>query len=235
MTYLDWKILDALDEKAFRAAEPFPWTNPQGALTEEGRQALRAEPPDFSLFAKRFGVKRNYGQQPHDRWDLLYEDPLPPVPQVWKDFIAELSGARYRAFISRMFGVRRFDFRFYWQIATAGCSVSPHCDGTRKIGSQIFYLNDRDDWDPSWGGATLLLDDRGAIPWESAPSFDDFSREIASESLGNRSLIFARGDHAWHGVRPLTSPEGKTRRIFTVIVNRPAPLIERVKLLLKRP
>lgn len=228
MEYLNWKTLDAIDGLAFRSAKPFPWANPEGVLTEEGRAALLAEPPDFKLYRATFGMERAYGQKPHDRYELRY-DPSLPLPNPWKGFIAELNGKRYANFIGRVFGRRDFTLRFEWQTAGKDCSVSPHCDGLRKIGAQLFYLNDRENWDPAWGGATLILDDEGRLDYRSAPDFDAFPREIAAESLGNRSLIFARGDHSWHAVRPLMCPEGKMRRLFTAVIERKMPLRTRIK------
>ena len=70
MTYLNWDALDAVDAEKFRSAKPYPWANPKGTLTEEGRAALIASWPGFALFKRTFGMARNYGQQPHDRWEL---------------------------------------------------------------------------------------------------------------------------------------------------------------------
>ena len=54
----------------------------------------------------------------------------------------------------------------------------------------------------------------------SVATFEDFAREIPATSLGNYSFLVARGDHAGHGVRPLTCPEGKFRRMFAAVVDR---------------
>lgn len=228
MTYLDWEALDDLDDENFLSTRPFPWINPEGVLTEAGRAELYASMPDVSLFRRMFGVTRNYGQAPHDRYELLYREDLPLSP-AWRAFLGELSGPRYAAFVRRMFRRDDFTIRFQWQYATRGCSVSPHCDGTRKIGSHLFYFNDADDWDPAWGGATLVLDDAGKIGYESAPGFEDFVREIPAQTTGNRSFLFERGDHAWHGVRPLACPESAMRRIFSAVIDRKPTLLERAK------
>jgi hypothetical protein len=228
MEYLDWKILEVVDGGGFRATKPYPWMSLAGALTEEGRRSLLSAMPDSGLYRATFGMERAYGQKPHDRYELRY-DPSLPLTRPWKEFIAELSGKRYARFVERVFGRRDFTLRFEWQSAGKGCSVSPHCDGLRKIGAQLFYLNDAADWDPTWGGATLVLDDEGKMDHRSAPDFDAFPREIAVEAIGNNSLIFARGDHSWHAVRPLTCPEGKLRRLFTAVIERKMPLRTRLK------
>ncbi|MEK7545963.1 MAG: 2OG-Fe(II) oxygenase [Patescibacteria group bacterium] len=228
MGYLDWEVLDGVDAAAFRTARPYPWVNPAHALTDEGRKALRSELPATELFRATFGMERAYGQRPHDRYELRYDSSL-TLPKPWKDFIAELSGARYRRFVESFFGRSDIVLRFEWLFAGRGCSVSPHCDGLRKVGAQIFYLDDPEEWDRAWGGATLVLDDDGKMDYRSAPDFDDFRQEYAVESVGNRSLIFARGDHSWHAVRPLACPEGRMRRLFTVVVERKMPLRTRIR------
>ena len=47
---------------------------------------------------------------------------------------------------------RKINFRFHWHYTPNGCSVSPHTDSVREHGSQLFYFNSEDDWDPAWGG-----------------------------------------------------------------------------------
>ncbi len=228
MTYLNWAALDAVDAASFRQTVPYPWLNPEGMLTEEGRKALVAELPDMKLFKASFGMKRQFGQMPHDHYELFY-DPSLAVPRAWKDFIVELESARYRGFIRRLFGRRRFALRFQWIFAVRGCSTSPHTDGPKKIGSHLFYLNDTGEWDPAWNGATIVLDDEGKKDWRSAPGFDDFPKETPSIAIGNRCFLFMRTDHSWHSVRELTCPEGKMRRIFSVVIEHPLSLRTRVK------
>ena len=104
----------------------------------------------------------------------------------------------------------------HWHYTPRGCSVSPHCDAHWKLGSHIFYLNDEASWDSSWGGATLMLDDEGALEYSSAPAFEDFQTSYACPPVGNRSVLFLRTDHSWHGVQPLQCPEGELRRVFII-------------------
>ena len=89
----------------------------------------------------------------------------------------------------------------------------------RKLGSHIFYFNTAEDWDPAWGGETLILDDGGRFNQKSAPDFEEFERIIASENLGNHSLLFHRQGNSWHGVREIRCPEGRYRKIFIVVIN----------------
>ena len=216
--YINFDALEAIDPKAFRQQKPYPWANPEGLLTDEGFEALRLNMPDISLFAQKFGYRRRAGQQPHDRYSLEYETGI-DVPQPWIEFIEELRSDRYRDAIGRLFNARKPEFRFHWHYAPSGCSVSPHCDAKREYGSHLFYFNTEDDWDPAWGGETLVLDDGGYMDPDSAPAFEDFRDIITCKSRGNVSAILERSDRGWHGVRELTCPEDRMRKIFIVVVN----------------
>lgn len=227
MPYLDYDRLDAIDAQAFRTARPYPWVNPQGLLTPEGYHTLLEHLPAQEQFTPSFGRPRAHDQRSHDRFLLAYHDSL-SVAQVWKDFIAELRGPTYRNFLSRLLGTRAFALRFHWHYTPHGCSISPHCDAKDKLGSHIFYFNTEQDWDPAWGGQTLLLDDRGRFPRNSAPEIEAFDSVSASHALGNASLLFARNGRSWHAMRPLQCPEDRLRKVFIVVVSRFGP-VERIK------
>lgn len=218
MTYLDFARLESVDARAFREGHPYPWINPEGLLTEEGFQHLRATLPPLDLCTPMFGISRSHGQQPHDRYALEYEPEL-KVAEPWHAFVEELKGEAYGRFLRRMFGRGRMQLNFHWHYTPNGCSVSPHCDATRKIGSHIFYFNTPEDWAPEWGGETVILDDGGRFARRSAPAFEDFDRVMAGEALGNRSLLFQRQGNSWHGVRTIHCPEGAYRKVFIVVIN----------------
>ena len=65
------------------------------------------------------------------------------------------------------------------------------------------------------------MDDGGAIGYTSAPKFEDFRARIDCEPTGNRSLLFLRTDHSWHGVEPLRCPEVEMRKVFIVECSMP--------------
>ena len=222
MRYLDAAKLDAIDAGSFRSRQPYPWVNPQGLLTDVGYSELRASLPDVAIFDRVFGRERKYGQQSHDRYALEWHEGLDLSP-AWQAFIGELRGREYAAFLRRILGVAP-RLRFHWHYTPRGCSVSPHCDAKRKIGSHVFYFNDREDWDPAWGGETLILDDRGRFESDSSPAFEDFETIAAAESLDNRSLIFLRRGNSWHGVREITCPEDQMRKVFIVVFELPGVL-----------
>jgi len=225
--YLDFERFEAIDVTAFRAIEPYPWANPEGLIAPEGYAKLRETLPDLSLFERRFGVVRKSGQQPHDRYSLEFRDGT-PVSQPWREFLAELQSERYRRALCRLFAVRDLALNFHWHYTPNGCSVSPHCDSTRKLGSHIFYFNTAEDWEPEWGGDTVVLDDGGRFPTHSAPRFEDFDRAFSSTALGNHSFLFARKGNSWHGVREIRCPEGRMRKVFIVVVNRNS-LLDRIR------
>jgi hypothetical protein len=62
----------------------------QGSLTTEGYEHLRQTLPEVDKFNKLVGVKRAYGQGPHDRY-LLHYQPALELAVPWQEFIAETS------------------------------------------------------------------------------------------------------------------------------------------------
>jgi len=217
MRYLDLEQMQALDEHAFLVGRPYPWANPERLLTEDGYRHLLDTMPDPSLFQRCFGQVRAHGQRSHDRLALDYNRTL-PISTHWHAFVEELRGTHYRRFLRRLFGPRPLRLRFHWHYTPRGCSVSPHCDAKHKAGSHIFCFNRSDEWDPAWGGQTLILDDGGRFRRDSAPAFDDFDEIITADIVGNQSVVFRRQGNSWHGVKELQCPEGAYRRVFIVVI-----------------
>jgi hypothetical protein len=216
--YVNVEALSAISADTFRHQRPYPWLNIENVLTDEGYGLLCDNMPDVSLFNRDEGVKRAYGQAPHDRFSLHYRAGL-ALPRPWTDFLAELQDEPYQPFLRRMLGTRAFLLTFEWHYAWQGCSVSPHCDAARKIATHLFYFNRKEEWDPAWGGQTLILEAERHFRTHSAPRFDDLKVAASSEPCGNTSLLFARTTHSWHGVRTLNCPPGTMRRLFKVTVN----------------
>ena len=176
MSLIDFDKINAIDPAQFRAAHPYPWMGIEGALTDEGFEQLYASLPDVSRFTASFGRERNYGQQSHDRYLLEYERDL-DLPAPWTQFISELEGARYRKWLTGMLGTSQYLLSYHWHYAPNGCSVSPHCDSRRKLGSHIFYFSPEEDWKAEWGGQTLSMGREedgwvgadGTFHWMSGP------------------------------------------------------------------
>lgn len=217
MKYIDQAVMQRQSEAAFQGAKPYPWLNPEGFLTAEGYASLVRTLPTTNLFEQRFGERRKHGQQPHDRLALEYRPDL-PLEQPWREFIAEIEGADYRQFLERMFGRRALRLILHWHYTPNGCSVSPHCDARRKLGSHIFYFNTETDWRPEWGGETLILDDGGRYSADSAPKFEDFQHVVPAKAIGNHSLLFMRREQSWHGVKEIRCPPDALRKVFIVVI-----------------
>lgn len=232
-TLIDYQYLEQIPTADFRDAEPYPWLNPEGVLTDQAFETLRKNLPPLEMMKPSFGRKRAHGQRPHDRYALIYRPDLDIHP-AWHQLVDELNGPRYQSWMARLFNTRRFRLSYHWHYAPRGCSVSPHCDAKRKLGSHIFYLNAPEDWDASWGGETLVLDDGGRFSRDSAPDFEDFERTWAADAIGNRSLLFQRQGNSWHGVKPVMCPEGRMRKVFIVVIN-DDNLAGRIRRLFHRP
>lgn len=224
MQYLNPKVIEGVSAEAFQKNKPYPWAHMQDTLTQEGWNELRATLPDMSDFQRMVGVKRSFGQAPHNRGILHYQDGM-PVAEPWKNFIAELHGKSYDAFLRRMLGVSadtKLILTLEWYYAWQGCSVSPHCDARRKLATHIFFFATDEDWPREWGGDVLMLDDEGRYKAHSAPGFDDLKVAASLDLRKNGSLLFQRTEHSWHGVRPLKSPNPDVyRKLFIVTVNIP--------------
>ncbi len=228
-------VLDSIDPKAFQAQNPFPWINPQHIIQEQRFKELLQNLPDIAHFRAFFGKQRKHGQASHNRYVLDYEEGM-PLPAPWEQFITELRSEVYRNFVCILLGVKDVRFRLHWHWTPNGGEVSPHCDSKGKIGSHIFYLNSDNDWQEDWGGATVILDDKGRLPTRSAPSFDDFEIEHPAQTRNNHSLIFGRRGNSWHGVHRINCPENHYRKVFIVVFEEHRPLrttIKRVQRLLK--
>lgn len=221
MDYLNRACLEAVSPGEFQARQPYPWTNLEASLTPEGYEALRQNLPAVVDFDRQVGIRRGYGQAPHDRY-LLHYRPSLDIAQPWKEFLAELQGPVYQSFLRRVLGAHTFIPTFEWYYAWQGCAVSPHCDAARKLATHIFYFNTEADWDPAWGGEILILDSERRFKAHSAPQFDDLKVAASLKPRGNGSLFFQRTPHSWHGVRPLECPPGRLRRLFIVTVNVPS-------------
>jgi len=223
MSFIDFSTLNSLSPREFRNTRPYAWMNPQGFLTEQGFATLRDALPDISLFQSTFGQTRHHGQKNHDRFSLEYRPDL-DIDPVWHAFMAELNGPEYTRWLKKCFSAWNLKLSAHWHYTPNGCSVSPHCDSRKKLGSHIFYFNTEQDWQEAWGGETIVLDDHGEFTDRSAPEFSDFYAETAATTLGNRSLLFKRTNHAWHGVKAVQCPEGAFRKVFIVVVERVKPI-----------
>lgn len=228
MKYLDFEKLRLINELEFRKAHPFPWMGIEALLTHEGFIKLGQNYPSLEQFRLSVGEVRNKGQMSHDRYELRSET-KPVLSLVWTEFLHELNGKEYRTFVRRMFGVNKFELRFQWQVSLPNASVSPHCDGNSKIGNHLFYFNTDSDWDEAWGGELEIYDSQQKIPRNSSPARESFSNIYSCPILNNRSVIFERTEHSWHGVDTIRAPKDAYRKLLTVVIEKPRSLKTRIK------
>lgn len=235
MQYINYEILDKIDIEAYQNKAPFPYISITDVLYEDAYTNLVQTAPDISLFERQYGKDRYYGQRPHNKYFLLYSTKT-PLADVWKEFIAELNSERYLKFVETIFNIERSDYNLElsWHYMMKDSSISPHCDGERKVGSQLFYLNTPDTWNEEWGGQTLALDDMGERDYRSNPEISDFTSTYKSKSVGNNSFIFTRTNHSWHAVDVLRCPDSSIRKMFSVVINRKPTLREKMKSYIKK-
>ena len=221
--YLNQTLMNSIDALEFQQKQPFPWVNPQEFIRAGAYRELLDSAPSLERFTASFGKQRKSGQASHDRYILDYVAGM-ELPGPWRQFMEEMLSDVYRNFICRLLRVSRVRLRFHWHYTPNGAEVGPHCDSRGKLGSQIFYLNSADGWDPSWGGETVILDDKGRFPTYSAPDFEEFDAQFPAQTMDNRSIIFGRRGNSWHGVKPIRCPEGKYRKVFIVVFEEYRPL-----------
>lgn len=232
MSYIDFERLAAIDVGKFQRQSPYPWINPADLLTPSGYSDLSKSLPPPGMFEERIGIERKHDQPSHDRLALEWSEDL-DLPEPWNDFVSELQSKEYRSWLQDMFQTRSLRLRFHWHYTFCGASVSPHCDSKYKLGSHIFYFNTEEDWQPEWGGETLVLDDGGRFNRRSAPGFEEFDSISETRAIGNRSFLFQNDGQSWHGVREIRCPKDHYRKVFIALVCSNAP-IERARALIQK-
>ncbi len=116
-------------------------------------------------------------------------------------------------------GDRRYIPTISWHYAWEGCSsLAPLRCGTQTRHAHL-PLQLPQEWDQAWGSQTLIFGSDKPIPTHSAPNFDELTVAGAHGPIGNGSLLFQCTPHSWHGMKPLTCPPGKLRKIFSVTLN----------------
>src|SRR5208337_3160905 len=184
MEYLNRDRIEQVSHESFQRQQPYPWVEIGEILTHEGHDLLRQTLPDASMFDRKVGVKRAFGQGYHDRYILHYHPGL-DLAEPWQEFVAELHGKTYEALVRRMFGLGRgahFVLTLEWYYAWQGCGVSPHCDARRKLGTHIFYFNTEADWD-----SRILESPRRWTPGEMEACFSS-GRRIPGTASGHWNL-----------------------------------------------
>ena len=105
-----------------------------------------------------------------------------------------------------------------------GAEVIPHTDAPRKLISLMLYFRD-EDWEEASGGATVFFEPRDAerarqwSPTERIP-FSELNEIGSCGFARNRLAGFVRSENSFHGVHPIVSPAGQTRRALLVNIKR---------------
>ena len=233
-TFINYSLIESFDKQSFIKSKPFPWYNFDSFLTKKGFARLLQDFPSLELFEKHEGLERVYGQRPHNRYYLAYETSVyhhverrdrgiisyKHLPLSWQMFIQEIETSQvYQDFIKTLFQVPDFKIRYAWHMGVTNSEVSPHTDAEQKIGTHIFYFSTSNNWNRVWDGSTLVLGNK--LNNSMNPDFSDFATAIPTQFANNHSFLFKNTSNAWHGVKPLTCPEGEYRRLFNVIFEFP--------------
>jgi 2OG-Fe(II) oxygenase superfamily len=229
-TFINPAWLDSFAMTDFKARQPYPWHDFSQFLTPAGFAALYRDFPSLACFEQHNGMQRSYGQRPHNRYYLAYEQSIyqtpsaqkgviqhQELPPTWQAFLKELEANQtYQQFLKSALAVPDYKLRYAWHVGFTGSEVSPHVDSPEKIGTHILYFNTSQDWQAEWGGDTLILS--GKQTAHLNPDFTDFATVTPVPICDNRSFFFRNYEHGWHGVKPITCPTGSYRRLFNIIV-----------------
>ncbi|HMW00002.1 MAG TPA: 2OG-Fe(II) oxygenase [Acidobacteriota bacterium] len=246
-SFLNSDRLQQIHLTTMRGQQPCPWVLFHQLITPDGFEQLCQDFPSLDWFEKHQDQPRKSNQRPHNRYYLAYQQSFFSYQKArtsafikhsqlalsWQTLIEELQQPQYLQFLTHFFGTSAFQLQFSWHIGLTGSEVSPHCDWVGKLGTHLFYFNTSQEWSESWGGELIFLSNKQTdVP---NPDFEDFETHQALPFLDNRSTLFQNNPSAWHGVRPLTCPEGNYRRLFNVIatrLSRPERLLQQVQRLI---
>jgi hypothetical protein len=108
---------------------------------------------------------------------------------------------------------------------TRDTMLPPHTDSTDKILVFLLYFPS-EDWQAEWGGGTQVYrprDKRYDANWSNSRlPRKDVDIVFDSGFKSNRLFFFVKSVNSWHGVAPMTCPEGVVRRSFNFAVCIPA-------------
>lgn len=112
----------------------------------------------------------------------------------------------------------RFEFS---SLPAEGGYLAPHRDTPQKLLTLVVPIIDPDEaWDPNWGGGTALLKPKDSFLSRHLQDYradwDAFDVIADVPYQANQALVFIRSEISWHGVQPLTGPNGKERRSLTI-------------------
>ncbi|HYP76962.1 MAG TPA: 2OG-Fe(II) oxygenase [Polyangiaceae bacterium] len=207
--FLDRKRLKPMGvarREAYRAAQPFPHAVFDDFLGEPSALALhqRFPGPEHEGW-----MRRDYLEQA-GRMGQLQRTGFEGVDPALRHLLSELCGMAFLDFLGALTGIGGLIADPHFRgagpsLTLPGGHLALHADfnrdRTRHLERKltvIYYLGR--DWQPSWGGALELWDERRS------------RCEASYLPLLDRLLVMDHGDSFWHGhPQPLTCPEGHFR------------------------
>jgi hypothetical protein len=200
--------IDAAELAAqYRGARPFPYFATDAFLRPEFAEAVCRAYPDYEQ-ARKLG--KEFGAL-NERLKVQITDPK-RMPDPVARLSEVLASQAFLGVLERVTGIPRLlaDPQLRgggMHLVGPGGRLDVHVDFNIQRDTQWFrrlnilvFLNEQ--WERSWGGCLEL--------WNS----DVTRREHEQMPLHNRCLVFETSESSYHGVAPVTCPEGVTRQSF---------------------
>ncbi len=175
---------------------------------------------------------------------LFLAPPVPddiPFNQEWKELVAAISSPGYIAdcynwirdnynhelhpdetyakMTEERFKMEAADLRMQCEFSSldGGTFLAPHSDSPDKFMSCILYFAP-DEWRSEYGGGTSVFvpkDSSCQKNWNNRfLTADDVTTAFTCDFVPNRLFFFIKNHNSWHGLSPVTAPEGMQRRSF---------------------
>ena len=104
-----------------------------------------------------------------------------------------------------------------------GSFVPPHTDDPKKLISLLLYFPDPK-WQENYGGGTEFYRTKKRAMdnnWANREvQFKDLNPFFRAQFAPNRLVGFLKSNNSYHGVQPITCPEGMARNSLNINVNR---------------
>jgi hypothetical protein len=104
-----------------------------------------------------------------------------------------------------------------------GSFVPPHTDDQKKLVSLLLYFPDPK-WQENYGGDTEFYRAKNLTArnnWNNQRvSFEDLIPFSRAPFVANRLVAFVKSKNSYHGVQPITCPDGMARDSLNINVNR---------------
>lgn len=203
--------------RQYRSAHPFPHVVIDNFLPADAADALADSFPRMEQMSKLFKEPMSFKGQTSD---------ISNKAPAFSGIFSELQSDQFRAQVGQITGIDKLlrdDI-----LAGGGLHQSPntgfldlHVDANfhpidkrlhRRV-NLLVYLNRG--WREEWGGNLELWSDRNKKPYERMHSITP---------VFNRAVIFSTTRTSWHGVGPITCPDGVTRKslaLYYYTIERP--------------